>query len=220
MSNVDYIGMLFSIIQPKFDISVLQKMLLNSVEQDIPSILIISKIDLISDEELDRFLDYLDDTFKNIFPIFPISVENNTGLENLKNYIKGKSVVISGPSGTGKSSLINTLLGKEVLVTSEVNSKTYRGRHTTTESRFFKTDANTFIIDTPGFSSLDFPSLDDKKELEKLFPDFNDYASLCKFRDCIHVNEPGCSIKKNIENGNISRLRYDFYLSALNNIFK
>ena len=220
MSNIDYMGMLFSIVQPDFDVTVLQKMLLNSSEQNIPSILIVSKTDLVTDKELEKFLEYLKTNFKDFLPIFPISTERNTGLENLKEYLRGKSVTISGPSGSGKSTLINTLLGKEVLITGEINSKTFRGRHTTTESRFVKTDIDTFIIDTPGFSSLNFPPLKYKKELEKLFPDFSDYFSKCKFRDCVHINEPGCLIKKNVENGNISRLRYDFYLSALNNIFK
>ncbi len=219
LSNIDYIGMFFSITQPSFDIIVFQKMLLNSFEQNIPVIFIISKIDLVSNEELNVFLKYLNSNFKNTFSIFPISSEKNIGLNNLKEHIKGKYITISGPSGVGKSTIINSLLGKEVLVTNEVNNKTYRGRHTTTESRFFKIDENTFIIDTPGFSSFDFPTLKEKKNLETLFPDFANYVSECKFRDCIHINEPNCSIKENVENGNISQLRYNFYLYALNNIF-
>ena len=153
-----------------------------------------------------------------VYLIAPDHNNDYIQLNNMKN-IKGKYITISGPSGVGKSTIINSLLGKEVLVTNEVNNKTYRGRHTTTESRFFKIDENTFIIDTPGFSSFDFPTLKEKKNLETLFPDFANYVSECKFRDCIHINEPNCSIKENVENGNISQLRYNFYLYALNNIF-
>lgn len=219
LSNIDYIGILFSIKSPNFDFTNFQKMLLNANEQDIPVLLIISKIDLVSQEELVEFLQNLNEIFSdNHFPIFAISIKENIGLDDLKRHIQGKSITVSGPSGSGKSSLINHLLEEEILETNEISNKTSRGRHTTTESRFFKIDENTFIIDTPGFSSIDFPKLKNKKDLEKLFPDFLKFSHNCKFRDCIHLNEPNCAIKENVEKGNISKVRYDFYLYSLNHI--
>lgn len=219
LSNIDFIGILFSVVTPNFDFTVFQKMLLNAEQQDIPAILILSKIDLISKEELQVFLNKIKKNFGNTVPVFPVSVEKNIGLSELYNYIKGKSVTVSGPSGAGKSSLINTFIGENILETNEISEKTSRGRHTTTESRFFKIDVDTYLIDTPGFSTLDFPKLKEKKELELLFPEFSEYILQCKFRDCLHINEPGCSIKENLEKGNISEMRYNFYLYSFENIF-
>ena len=219
LSNIDFIGILFSVVSPNFDFTVFQKMLLNAESQNISSILIISKTDLISDEDLQIFLNKIKENFGNSIPVFPISAENNIGLEQLLSYIKGKSVTISGPSGSGKSTLINTLIGEDILETNEISNKTSRGRNTTTESRFFRIDTDTYLIDTPGFSSLEFPKLKDKKELELLFPEFIDYIPQCKFRDCLHMNEPDCSIKEHILTGDIPKMRYDFYLYSLNNIF-
>jgi len=218
LSNIDFIGILFSVVSPNFDFTVFQKMLLNAESQNISSILIISKTDLISDEDLQIFLNKIKENFGNSIPVFPISAENNIGLEQLLSYIKGKSVTVSGPSGSGKSTLINTLIGEDILETNEISNKTSRGRHTTTESRFFRIDTDTYLIDTPGFSSLEFPKLKDKKELELLFPEFIDYIPQCKFRDCLHMNEPDCSIKEHILTGDIPKMRYDFYLYSLENI--
>ena len=219
LSNIDFIGILFSVVSPNFDFTVFQKMLLNAESQNISSILIISKTDLISDEDLQIFLNKIKENFGNSIPVFPISAENNIGLEQLLSYIRGKSVTVSGPSGSGKSTLINTLIGEDILETNEISNKTLRGRHTTTESRFFRIDTDTYLIDTPGFSSLEFPKLKNKKELELLFPEFINYIPQCKFRDCLHMNEPDCSIKEHILTGDIPKMRYDFYLYSLNNIF-
>ena len=205
IANIDFIGILFAIKSPNFDFINFQKMLLNANSQNIPVILILSKIDLVSEEELEEFLNKFRKIFRDTISVFPISINK-------------KSVVISGPSGAGKSTLINTLIGEEILTTNDISEKTKKGRHTTIESRFFMPAPHSYIIDTPGFSTLDFPKLEEKKELEKLFPEFLEFIPDCKFRDCIHVNEPNCAIKENIENGNISKERYDFYLYSLENI--
>ncbi|WP_314713375.1 ribosome small subunit-dependent GTPase A [Leptotrichia wadei] len=218
IANIDFIGILFAIKSPDFDFTNFQKMLLNANSQNIPVVLILSKTDLVSQEELEDFFNKFKKIFKEAISIFPISTETKTGLSELNQYINEKSVVVSGPSGAGKSTLINTLIGEEVLTTNDVSGKTGKGRHTTIESRFFMTAPHSYLIDTPGFSTLDFPKLENKKELEKLFPEFLEFIPNCKFRDCIHVNEPNCAIKENVENGNISRERYDFYLYSLENI--
>lgn len=225
LSNVDYIGLLFSIKQPDFDITVFQKMILHANEQKIPIVAIFSKSDLVTKEEIKDFIENIRQMFKDTFPIFVISSETGDGISELKDFLFDKSTTITGPSGVGKSTFINSIIGEEILETNDINNKTKRGKHTTTESRFFaitydnKENNNTFLIDTPGFSSLEYPLLKDKKQLDMLFKEFEQYIPLCKFRNCVHINEPGCSVKENVEKGNISSDRYNFYLTAFHNIF-
>ena len=121
LANIDFIGILFSIVSPEFNFNVFQKMLLNASWQNIPAILIISKIDLVEKNTLDEFLNKIKENFGEEFPVFPISTEKNIGLTELKEYIEGKSVTVSGPSGVGKSTLINSLIGEEILTTNEVS---------------------------------------------------------------------------------------------------
>ncbi len=221
ISNIDYLGITFAATAPKFDFTNFQKFLLNSFIENVNPILIITKSDLLSKLELDELVSTIEQNFHDLIDIFVISTNTGDGLRELIDFIKSKNIIIAGPSGVGKSSLINKLVGEDVLIVNDVSKKTERGRHTTTESRFFKIkNSNTFIVDTPGFSTVDFPILKNKKDLDKYFPDFDLYVDKCKFRDCIHTNEPNCAIKENVDLHNISKLRYDFYIHVLTNIFK
>ena len=120
--------------------------MINSFSQNINPILILTKIDLVTVDELSTFIENLNSVFNGMFEIFPISIETNQGISELRKYLLNKTTIITGPSGVGKSTLINLLVGNEVLETNTVSRKTERGRHTTTESRFFKLENDTTFI--------------------------------------------------------------------------
>lgn len=221
ISNIDYAGITFAIKSPDFDYTNFQKVLLNVYDRNITPFVIFTKVDLISDTELKEFTDNFHMVFSTLeLDVFPVIATDDTALSDLREFIAGKITAFSGPSGVGKSTLINNLLNEDILRTGDISEKTDRGKHTTTESRIFELDNSTLIVDTPGFSSLDFPKLKEKTALSRLFPDFQDYSVLCKFRDCTHINEPECGVKSALENEKIPKLRYEFYLYSYNNIFR
>ncbi|MBP9477390.1 MAG: ribosome small subunit-dependent GTPase A [Sebaldella sp.] len=220
ISNIDYLGITFSIKSPDFDYTNFQKILLNAYYKNITPLLILTKTDLVNEEYLDTFLKKFDINFKALdIKILPINIEDDNSINSIKDFISGKIVAFSGPSGVGKSTLINKILNEDILRIGDISERTERGKHTTTESRFFELDNSTLIVDTPGFSTLDFPKLKVKKELESLFPDFEEYSRSCKFRNCTHIIEPQCGVRKALEENLIPELRYSFYLYSFNNMF-
>lgn len=211
ISNIDFIALCFSAQNPDFDLIQFQKSLLNIHKNKLKPILIISKSDLIEDEEKKE----LENILKLNFPylkFFFISRNDKNTLDNFSDFIKNKNVIISGPSGVGKSTLINNLLGKDILKTNDISNKTKKGRNTTVDTRFFPYN-NGFIIDTPGFSSIEFPKFKDILDVKEYFPEINELSQNCKFSNCIHITEPNCNVKNNLKS-----LRYDFYNLIINNL--
>lgn len=217
MANINSICIVQSIKEPDFDILAFEKQLLWTNKNNIETILLLTKIDLVDKQELDDFRKY----FSSLFPyikVFNINNNDNSTIEVFKEYINNSKAVLAGKSGVGKSTLVNKIMKEEILITQEISKKLKKGRNTTVDTRLFNIDKNTFIVDTPGFSVIDYPSLENKKELENLFIEFNILKYNCKFNDCIHDHEPHCAIKEAVEEGIIPKTRYEFYLLALNNI--
>ena len=210
ISNIDYIALFFSAREPDFDIIAFQKSLLKIHKNNLNPILVITKSDLLNKDEKNNLKALLNDNFPYL-NLFFISTKNGD-IEEFKNFIKHKDIIISGPSGVGKSTLINNIIGSDTLKTNEVSQKTKKGRNTTVDTRFFPF-LDGFIIDTPGFSSIEFPKLNDTLEIKEYFPEINELSTKCKFKNCSHITEPNCNVKENIK-----KIRYDFYNLIIKNM--
>lgn len=139
-----------------------------------------------------------------------ISVLENEGVESVRKLLFGKTTTLAGPSGVGKSSLINKLSPMANMETGAISEKIERGRHTTRHSEIIALGEETYIVDTPGFTSLDISEIT-KEELGGYYPEFLQYEPACKFRGCAHMSEPSCGVKEAVETGKISRVRYENY---------
>ncbi|AVL43748.1 ribosome small subunit-dependent GTPase A [Streptobacillus moniliformis] len=208
ISNIDNLAITFAAKEPNFDIIQFQKLLLNVHKNNLVPLLLITKFDLMSEVEKKE----IDDILKENFPYLKYFFISHNEYSEFKEYIYNKNIIISGPSGVGKSTLINNILGQEILVTGDISQKTKKGKNTTVDTRFFPYN-NGFIIDTPGFSSIEFPNFKDYLDIREYFPEINELSSECKFSNCIHIHEPNCNVKKKL-----NKLRYDFYKLICQNI--
>lgn len=215
ISNIDFVAITLAVKDPKIDFTNLQKNLLWIDKQEINTLLILTKVDLLTDIEKKEILEQVKDQFRNL-TILCISLKTQEGLIELKKYLKGKCVALSGPSGVGKSSLVNYILKEEILKIGSVSEKTKKGKNTTIDTRYFEKD-DIKIFDTPGYSLVGLPKFENQQEIMHYIGEFKQFLGLCKFKDCIHINEPNCYIKQMVEENKINIKRYDFYKSIISN---
>lgn len=211
VANIDYLVIQFAAVDPKLDYERLNILMLNAYYYNIKPVIVINKVDLISEEELDEIKTNLEYLKALDVDLFFISTYNNIGIDKIKDYIKDKITAFGGPSGVGKSSILNLLQDSMELEVGETSKRLKRGKHTTKGTTLLPLDNGGFVIDTPGFSSIEHPPVEDARKLISLFPEF-DLDTMCRFADCIHVNEPDCRVKEAVENGKISKERYEFFL--------
>lgn len=207
VSNVDQALVIFAAAKPKPNFNLLDRFLVMMAWQGVDTVICFNKKDIASQEEeteLRRI--YSDAKSKVLFT----SAREEEGIEEIREILKGKTTTVAGPSGVGKSSLINLLVPEAKMETGEISHKIDRGRHTTRHSELFYVEADTYIMDTPGFSSLILPDME-KEDLKDCFAEFKDYEDGCRFKGCMHLNEPDCAVKKAVEEGQISLRRYTSY---------
>ena len=208
VANIDCAISTFAATSPDINRDLLDRFLILAETQNIPKVIIcINKSDLVSQEEKDAFANIYEPYYKVVFT----SAEKNIGIDQLKEEIHGCESVFAGPSGVGKSSLINRLIPESNRQTGEISRKIERGKHTTRQVELLRADEETYIVDSPGFTSLSLDFLQ-SEELENYFREFKPYLNKCRFNDCRHLQEPDCAVKEQVGK-DINKERYDSFVS-------
>lgn len=216
VANITQAIIVMSIKKPDINTWLLDRFLLMAEYEKLKVTICLNKSDL----DLDKA-----SRLKNIYEtagykVIMTSAINHIGIEELKDILSGNISVFAGPSGAGKSSLLNGVNKNFKLQTGDVSSKTKRGKHTTRHVELLELDNNTFVLDSPGFSSLNVDFIEEESELREYFREIKKYGEKCRFISCLHGNEPDCEVKNQVEKGNISKERYENYLLFLEEIKK
>ena len=213
VSNIDQVILTFAAKDPAINIDLLDKFLLMAEREKLHAVICINKIDLATEESIS----HLKKTYEAIgYPVLSVSVETGMGFDKLLLLLEGKISVFAGPSGVGKSSIINRLAPHANMETGELSAKIKRGKHTTRHAELLELYHNgrvgsSYLVDSPGFTSLHLDSIEPDL-LPELFAEFRPFAQQCRFHNCRHINEPGCVVKEQVEEG-ISLARYQRYVS-------
>lgn len=207
VANVDQALIIFAIVKPNPNFNLLDRFLIRMERQNLPTIICFNKQDIATPEEKEA----LQKAYETCgYQVLFISALEEEGLEQVRHILAGKTTAVAGPSGVGKSSLINRLAPKANMETGAISEKIERGKHTTRHSEIIALGENTYIVDTPGFTSLDISEIT-KEELGSYYPEFVQYEPYCKFSGCAHISEPSCGVKEAVADGKISQVRYDNY---------
>ncbi|MCG3090149.1 ribosome small subunit-dependent GTPase A [Sporosarcina cyprini] len=216
IANVDQSLLVFSIIEPDLSLHLLDRFLVIVESLGIEPIICLTKRDIAGEKQL-AFADSAVSYYKKIgYDVLETHRDDSSLLASLQPYLSEKTTVLAGQSGVGKSTLLNTLLPELQLKTGEISEALGRGRHTTRHVELIKV-AGGLVADTPGFSSLDFEHIE-REELRHYFIEMDQLSSECKFRGCLHLKEPGCAVKRAVEEGEVLQQRYDNYLQFLQEI--
>lgn len=215
-ANVDQALIIFSVKSPDPNFNLLDRFLIYMESEEIPCVICFNKDELISGDDIKTIRDAYEGAG---YPLLFVSAHNKDNIDGLKTVLEGKTTVVAGPSGVGKSSLINLLCDAEHMETGAISVKTERGKHTTRHAELLCIGDDTYIMDTPGFTSLEVFGAT-KEKLKYFYNEFEDYNDCCRFADCLHVHEPDCAVKNAVSEGRISKLRYENYVLLLSEAAK
>lgn len=207
VANVDQTLLIFAAAKPDPNLNLLDRFLIMMGQKHIPVILVFNKTDEADGEKLEELARIYESSG---YEVLRVSAWKEEGISRLREVLKGKTSTVAGPSGVGKSSIINLLQSEVQMETGTISEKIERGKHTTRHSELIAIAEDTYIFDTPGFSSLFITDME-KEELKTYFPEFAPYEEGCKFLGCVHVNEPVCGVKQALQEGRISSSRYENY---------
>ena len=212
ISNVNKAIIVFAIKNPNPNLSLLDRFIVLAEREGLDIVIVLTKADLATDEELLKLKSiYQTSGYK----VIPVSNESKINIDKVKEELKGNIVVFAGPSGVGKSTLLNNIDSKFQLQTGEVSDKIKRGKHTTRHAELLKLECGGMVADTPGFSSLTLDDIEED-ELKEYFIEFDEFSDECKFGGrCMHENEPICGVKEGVNENKIAKERYESYLQLL-----
>ncbi|MDO4324479.1 MAG: ribosome small subunit-dependent GTPase A [bacterium] len=207
VANIDQVIVLFALTEPEPNLNLLDRFLVMMETQQVPVILCFNKADL-SDETRQAY-------YRSVYepagyPVMFLSARKGEGIGELRSLLRGKTTVLAGPSGVGKSTMTNQIQPDAGMQTGAVSEKIKRGKHTTRHSELFYVEADTYMMDTPGFSSMYLEDMG-AEDLKEFFPEFEDYIGGCKFQGCVHIGEKICGVKQAVGEGKISESRYKNY---------
>lgn len=211
--NVDCFAVVFAIVNPEPNFAIIDRFLVMAEKSNMDIILCVNKVDLAEQSQVDK----LKQIYESIYPMVFLSGKTGQGIEELKALLQGKKCALAGPSGVGKSTILNALEPMVSVETGEISEKTKRGKHTTRHVEIFDTAFGAMIFDTPGFTSFEVLEADEE-ELALLYPEMQEYLGQCRYDNCRHIKEPDCCIREAVAEGKISKSRYNSYVVQIKEI--
>lgn len=207
VANVDQALVIFAATKPEPNLNLLDRFLMTMEQQAIPCMICFNKCDLADEEKIENL--------KSIYQpagyeLFFISAKEKMGVDRVKEALLGKITTVAGPSGVGKSSFINCLQEQVCMETGNISEKIERGKHTTRHAQLIEIAHDSYIVDTPGFSSLSVDYME-AEEVKELYPEFGEYEPQCKYKGCAHIHEPSCGVMDAVAEFKISEIRYNNY---------
>lgn len=207
VANIDQALVIFAVKEPNPNFMLLDRFLITMERQNVPVVICLNKEDLGDEEEIKEIVEIYSSCG---YQVLVTSAQKELGIQELRRELEGKTTAVAGPSGAGKSSLTNLLAPGVQMETGEISKKLGRGRHTTRHSQLIPLGEETYLMDTPGFTSFYVEDME-KEELRHYFPEFALYEGNCRFQGCTHTHEPGCKVKEALQEGKISSRRYENY---------
>lgn len=210
-ANIDCVYLVVTLLFPETNLEFIDRFLVTAEAYSVPAAIILNKIDLYDGMD-EQIFDFIDIYTKAGYPVFKVSALSGEGVEALKKHMQGKTNLVSGNSGVGKSSILNVIEPALHLKIQDISLAHFKGKHTTTFSQMFELSIGGYVIDSPGIKGFSFIDIK-KDELFHFFPEIFKLTPQCKYYNCTHVNEPGCAVKEAVANGIIHEMRYRNYLS-------